>query len=278
SFIETRSDKTISTYGIISRILFFRKIPYCIIGTGLGPVTTPFGRWGVSSTLKSAKCISLRDPESVEYAKEISIDLNIKTYVDMVLSDLVSINENYCERFGKVAVHFGPMIERHINIDTLIKLIKKIRLLNIYVGLVSDCKPPEGDGISVFDKLARALGEEVEYIPYKGVDDFSRTLDRFDVILTSKLHGGILGYTKGLFPISIAEHVKTKRFYKQIGLEKYCFELSEEGFEKAINSLDEIRKNPKLAMELLDANRDTVRSLACKNKDVLSEFLTSVFL
>jgi len=265
-------------YGLISKLLSIKKIPYCIIGTGLGPVTTCLGRWGVGSTLKGAEYVSLRDSESIKYAKAISPGLTIEECADIVLCNSVSINFEKINDINKVALHLGPKIERHLSIEFLMKIINDIRSMGLHVGLVSDCKPPEEGKISVFEKIYEMFGKEVEYIPYSGVDNFVKTLEKFDAVITTKLHSGILGYSKCVFPISVAEHVKTKRFYKQVGLETYCFELSEKGFGDALNGLQKIKSSPISAMESLNANRRKINFLALNNKSVLIDFINSHFV
>ena len=258
---------------LIARAAAVKRVPFCIVGTGLGPVTTKLGRWSVASVLKKSKGISLRDQESVDYGKELAPNKEIVVAADMVLAECTPIEKNKLREIRKVGVHFGPWIERTIEIDCLTKAIRRIMNNGAEVAFIVDCAPTSVNILSVPERITQELDGGVEIIQYTGVAGFLRTLDSLDMVLTSKLHVGIAAYAKGLFPVSIAAHIKTKRFYKQVGLQKFCFDLFDNGVEQAIKAISQIRENPALATELLAKKREIVKSLALENRIVLEAFL-----
>lgn len=258
--------------GLIASVLKLARIPYAIIGAGLGPITTGLGKIGVRQSLKYAQRITLRDVESVNYANELFQSDTILVSNDMVLSVMRQVTDWELKARARVAVHLGPATDRSISIVELERLVSSIQKMGAEVSLISDCRPQSGCEV-LQDKLIKNLGSNVNYIPYQGVDNFIRLISEFDLIVTSKLHCGILAYREGVVPISIAEHIKTRRFYKQAGLEANSFDLSTSGFRNALERIGAVLQNPSQEFQMLREKREEIHQSANFNRIVLKKFL-----
>lgn len=257
----------------IARSATLNRIPFCIIGTGLGPVTTKLGRCAIASVLKRAKKIILRDEESANYAKDLCYSSKIVSAADMVLSECITIEKRNLREMKKVGVHLGPNVEKNVGIGSLAEGVKKIMDDGAEVTFIADCAPISQNILAVPEKIVARIGRIVEIVPYTGVRALLGVLNSLDIVLTTKLHVGLTAYAKGVFPVSMAAHKKTMRFYKQAGLEEFCSDLSDNGIKQAIEKIRQIRKKPGLATELLVQKREFLSKLVLDNKTVLNDFL-----
>ena len=265
-------------YSTIARLAKMFRIPYIILGVGLGPVSTCIGRHAIGYLLKGAQKVSLRDKESVSYAKEICPDVEIFDSADMVLSKCEKIRSS--RQLKNVGIHLGTRVEELIDISLLAKEIEKLILQKeVCVKFVTD-------GISLGDiatdpvripaKINNTLGQKLEIVHYRGVDDFLNTLRQFDILLSTKLHGGIVAYTMGVFPISIAAHIKTERFYRQVDLEDYALPLSNDGVKRGFTLLSTVLGEPDKVNKLLERKRYEIIEKAMLNKKILYSFLDGI--
>lgn len=229
-------------YEKISKFCIKNNIPTYISGTGLGPVTSLLGKKSITKILDNAESIYLRDSESVEYAKILS-RASINETSDIVLS-LIRDFEIRCNGYNKFALHVGQVSEE--NKIFIYKLCDFLAGLNLDITVITD----SFDASQV--SLSESLREKYQFKlkAYEGsVQKFIESYNDFDCVITTKLHAGILAYSMGLLPFSLPAHPKSKRFYKQVGMNKYCNSISDNGLEqfekifiKAINSPEDAYK------------------------------------
>ena len=264
-------------YSMIARLAKTLRMPYIILGVGLGPVSTCVGRNAIRYLLKGAQSVSLRDKESVSYAREICPDVEIFDSADMVLSKCGKTKSNYPRELKNVGIHLGNRVEQLVSISLLAKEIEKlileegvrVKFLTDGTSLMNIVTDPARNPA----RINNLLDQTLEIVQYQGVDEFLNTLKQFDVLLTTKLHSGIAAYTLGVFPISIAAHIKTVRFYRQVDLEDYSLQLSDDGIKKGFTLLRAILKEPENANKLLERKRYEIKEKAMLNKDILFSFL-----
>lgn len=264
-------------YSMIARIAKTLRIPYTILGVGLGPVSTSVGRNAIRYLLKGARRVCLRDKESVSYAREICPDVEIFESADMVLSKCEKTKSNYPRELKNVGIHLGTRVEQLVSMSLLAKEIEKLIMEEgVCVKFITDSPPLMNIATDPAMNPARInnlLDHNLEIVQYQGVDEFLNTLKQFDVLVTTKLHSGIAAYTLGVFSISIAAHIKTVRFYRQADLEDYCLQLSEDGIKEGFTLLRAILKEPENAHKLLERKRDEIKAKAMLNKNILISFL-----
>lgn len=268
------STKAFLKYAIIARIAGVKDIPCCIIGTGLGPVTTKLGCWAVRSVLKRARRICLRDVESVQCARKLCPSADMLATADMVLSGCVEVDRDKPRKLKRVGVHLGPKVERCIDLGPLAQAVRRIDDDGAEVVFVVDTTPRGVDLTEAPEKIKQESGLDLQVVPYTGVDGLLETLAGLDMVLTTKLHVGMVAYSQGVFPLSIAAHLKTRRFYRQVGLEEFTFDLTDDGVQQATDALIHMRRNPGAVAGLLNERREAARQLALGNRVVLNRFLS----
>lgn len=266
------------------------KTPYSIIGTGAGPISTFYGKQSLKYIVNNAEIVAVRDDESKKYLvnlvdnpKKIMVtaDVALSLTKDCIPADVKKkISEEYLNFEGmKIGIHIGA--NRHSSengekvqmiIDESIKFFEQNSQLT---------------PVLIIDNDNSVQQEAVEYIKnrlnrncviYKHYDIWETTalLAELDSVITNKLHIGIVNYAMGNIPISFPYHSKTRRFYKQINLDKLCTPISKvtEGLTLSLlNDIsDDVLNNNK---EFYQLKREEMKKRALANKVLLEKVLVS---
>jgi polysaccharide pyruvyl transferase WcaK-like protein len=89
--------------------------------------------------------------------------------------------------------------------------------------------------------LSKIQHRSIKFELFENFNSCRDFIDGSELIVTSKLHVGIVGIATGCKVISIPTHSKTIRLYKQLGLENFCIPVRNYSIERltiAFNSLD----------------------------------------
>ncbi len=224
--------------------LIKNKIPFAIIGVGVGPISNSFLRKKVIKLFDKAEFICVRDTESFNYLKQYGCtNPNVYETTDLALS--VRRKKKLDNEKKVLGVHFPirPGFPQD-KIPSIISFLKQISK-NYSVKLINDQKGQmsleKDTNITRFIKNSQIEYTEIEYHdPNKLIDE----LNELDVILTSKLHVGILGYALKKPVLSIPNHTKNFRFYKQIGRSNFCIPANEVNEQKLLEVFNECTSTP----------------------------------
>ncbi|MFS0774813.1 polysaccharide pyruvyl transferase family protein [Neobacillus sp. 3P2-tot-E-2] len=266
------------------------KIKYAVIGTGVGPITNIFTRKEMVRICKNASVLAVRDEESKQYLVEYGVPKEkINVTVDVALSlskndipeDSISKIENM---FTKVkgliyGFHIGVDMDSlvygdkaRILFDESIKFINE----NTSVTPVLIVDNNNNEQIKAIKYLKENINRECIIYIHENIWDTAALLEKLDVVLTNKLHVGIVSYALGTNCISIPYHPKTTRFYKQINCEELCMPLLDieqnEIYDLLYRSIEE-----RWRVELNNRRGEILPKLkasALLNKKILQDFLT----
>jgi len=247
-----------------NKYLYKGKIPYMIVGVGVGPLSFPFIRKGVAKLFLNSKYIAVRDKYSLQYLIDWKVPKDrIYVYSDVALT--LKPNPDIKTVKNKVAVHYTtPLIHDEYLVKSFIDFFKVINkeydiyfIEDIY-GQFSQRKSPYN-----LKYILDSHGLIFPVIEYKNPQSLIEDLQSFDKIITSKLHVGIVAYSLGKRVLSIPQHPKTVRFYEQIERSEFCIsnntittDLLLEKFEK----LDSISNVNNVQIEKSIVNKDIVMS------------------
>ena len=238
-------------YLLLGLFAINRKINIYVIGLEVGPIHHKFVRNAVKKILTKSKMVIVRNEDSLKYTEKLSVQ-NVICSADTA----ISISEgDYC---GKES-------------DSTIELLKQINKKIIFLHML----PFDTVDISFIGKIIRPLIEFIkkheDYCVVYGTDggkkensfeplvscfkdnnivlykhkytnwyDMCYFLSKVNIIVTRKLHVGIIGARFGKSVISTPMHLyKTMRFYKQIGEAGRCVQYDKLTNETLYTLLDE---------------------------------------
>jgi polysaccharide pyruvyl transferase WcaK-like protein len=195
-----------------------------IFGVGLGPISIGIYRNAVKQLFARSNVILVRDVESLEFVKKYKFSIsNVYQCVDLALS----LRRSALSGREGLAIHVGDLNEREIRIILLsIQQMKSLSELNNIDVLFDNPGMYKEKILAKYRKAAESADFKgrLNFLPYSGCEAMIDRLNSYGLVLTSKLHVGIVTIALGGRCISIPAHQKTSRLYKQLRIDKFCVE------------------------------------------------------
>lgn len=259
-------------YFYVGLYFSFAKKPIAVIGMDIGKIEHRFLRICAKRILKSAKIISVRNEESVQYLKKYGIHTPY-----CLTSDTAQVLD---ERFGKshplklendekyLFFHiFTNITKNKSTVYKLIPAIEKFLNDNPDYKLVVGCDQYEEFEDDILADINESLNCKAILYKYENPLELFSLLNSMDYIITPKLHVGIVGCTLGKSVLSFSVHTdKIERYYKQIGEADRSVALSDCNIDMVIRKLERY-KNIKVKLD------DKIKKAALNNLEILKEFL-----
>jgi len=236
---DSRSTQRLLRYSVPARIWRIFNVPYSIVGVGVGPELTARGAKRVRYICDGAKNITVRDDESKALLVEIGVnEAKIAVTADFVMgltkndipAGFVIKAKNLLASCDKTKRKFGLHIsvgqnKAHIIENIAIKLAKGL-------GENSDAQivwlfDHSIANLDIIKNINSKYFKDAVIIDKQDHWTTVALLSELDAVLTTKLHVGITSWALGVSPCSLANHGKTKRFYRQIDREDFHTSLSE---------------------------------------------------
>ena len=233
-------------FGLLG-ILFHKKI--LVVGIGAGPIDCWFLRLAIKKICNNCKNITVRDEESLYYLKSLNIK-KVQEYSDMMLAyNLSNIAEStlQTEKIEKIKKEGKKILLIHYNHSEEAR-DKFAEAASIFIN-----KNPEyyvivaSDSIlsyeeNYYSNFLKKYGNECFHFIYDNPFEMIKLLQIVDLVLTCKLHVGVVAIMLKKSVICAAEHPeKSERFYKLINhSENYC-SLYENNSMNIANLLDKYK-------------------------------------
>ncbi len=204
-------------------------VPCAVLGLEVGPVTNPSYRRAVERILSAARFVTVRNHESVANTRELTSGAVEPT---MCLDAAFSLatgapapakasDSNTVD----VALHMHTFAGTE-GWDQLVRAIQKeiggsrsMRLTFLYDQRKRDQRP------SAWVEVEKAVLSEfpdANVVRYRTTNETMVELRRMDLVVTSKLHAGIVSRALGIPALMLGEHAKIRRCFATIGEEHLC--------------------------------------------------------
>ncbi|MEM8872744.1 MAG: polysaccharide pyruvyl transferase family protein [Planctomycetota bacterium] len=275
-------------YSVPAHIWQLRGVPYAVVGVGAGPSLAGAAPRRIRRILKGATAICPRDQESADLLASIGVDRDrMEVTADIVMSltpdqipaGIDDATDEQVQRESdrkRIAMHL-PLRGSHPDAyQRILELVgDELRGrddVEVY-WLFDHGFDGNDDTIRQFHNEHHIPGGKI--IAERHIWKFVELLRRFNMVITSKLHVGIVSWAMGTPTCGLSAHGKTRRFYRQIGRLDFQQNLDED--------LDKVRTwvrmllddDPQLASEDVDARVELPR-LARRNFEVADEVIRSV--
>lgn len=254
-----------------------RKIPYAIIGVEVGPTKNKLLKYVEKIILRHAKVVIVRNTQSKYFAVEMGAH-DIITTADTVFAMEHSIYKNRkipteikaCKK-SKLFLHINPLVER--NQDIVRKIVpiinnfcKKHEEYAIIVGADQFSSKQQDAFNYVCSKLNVS---ECYYNEYNDPLELCTILDQCDLIVTHKLHVGIVGAYLGKSVISFSGHTsKIERLYKQLNITERTTPIANLTLEKGLSIMERFYNSPIIVPK-------EITTLAKQNLQYLIDFVNN---
>lgn len=242
----------------------FKKVPIAIIGLDVGKTQSFLMEKIEKYILRHAEVLTVRNQESIQQLKDYGI------FSGMLTSDTAHAIENYLDSSKSVSfslpnqkkilfLHVSSVKQTEIYLPSINHFLRNHEEYSVLIG--TDQYHSNYDYLyEIKNKLECEYSEIYEY---DDPIDLCYVLKSVDVIVTSKLHVGIVGSTFGKSVVSFPNHAeKIKRYYEQIGeierslpLAEYdevkCYHILEQYHNVPIYLNDSYRKNAEVNINCL---------------------------
>lgn len=254
------------------KCILFRK-PYVIIGVEAGPSKSRLMRALQAYIIKKARYVSVRNRESWEYVRN-----NIREDVVYTADTALCIPDSFEDAPASIPAKQRRLLF-HIrntsagNRSLISKLVPAINMLlekePFTVALSADQYSEKQK--ELLDEVAGKLtAADIEKYEYRDPLFLCELIKRSDVVVTTKLHVGIVGARYGCSVISFSGFTdKISRFYRQIGEPERSLSMDEFSLERGCAMLERFKDRP--------ITLDPVfREMALQNLEELKKLILSV--
>ena len=230
------------------------RIPMAVCGVGGGPLYHWFNRRSFSSLLKYARYATVRDEQTRDYFEKLGVHNKILTTTDSALvitgKSYHSLNSNVKEELHGA---IGNKKKIFVHVPHVIRVIDAYRKylipgMNQFIE-----KHPDFGVVFITDEqhgvpldLVKLVETDSKYVyHYTTPDQLCAFLDYADLVITAKLHVGIVSSALGKSVLSFPLHVhKTWRFYSQIGETERTIPLEKMTIEVVVSQIEKFYSTP----------------------------------
>lgn len=230
--------------------------PMFVVGVGAGPIGSKILRRSIKTIFSRTSFASVRDPESIAFLTEIGVAPSklIQT-ADLALSiadeafrrkylpeleELARSEKNPSPLRTKIGLHFNNLRSGTFEEKLTKELIDRFGAAKV-VAVNDQGVPPGATAAKALATSPVPYGSEVDSCFYEEPAHFIHKVSQLEVVLTKKLHVGIIACAMGVPTAAIPMHSKIFRFYRQIGKADSCIPIGEASVGTIASTLGSIR-------------------------------------
>lgn len=210
-----------------------------IFGIGAGPLISGPARYLIKRIVSKATVVGVRDTESQSELENLGVNLSrIVPYTDAALAlcqdGLVRRSEQrnrFSDRTFRIGLHLSLTgTDTHL-VDAFGSAIRGLHAKNRPVEIVGLVDQNGTSGAvrqsDNFQRISSQMPCAATVHRFTMVDDFLDSIAGCDLLITTKLHVGVVGRCFGIPVLSMPTHLKTPRFYRQIGESDWCLPIKD---------------------------------------------------
>jgi len=231
----------------------FHKIPFAIIAVEVGPTKNCVLRFVEKVILKHAKIVVVRNRESEYYAslmgaKQIicTADTVFAMERSLFVDITIPIEIETCEK-RKLFLHINPTIEgNHDIIQKIVPIVNEFCSRHPEYAIVIGTDQYTNKQNDVFEFVRSQLKVSTIFLnEYNYPLELCKVLEQCDVIVTHKLHVGIVGAYLSKSVVSFSGHTsKIERLYKQLNILERTTPLASLTLEKGLAIMEQNHNRP----------------------------------
>lgn len=249
-----------------------------LVGQGVGPLNSFFGKRMAASAFNDADGISVRDPGSLETLKSLGVRKNIRVGADsaflMPVRNLepeaaafavgnmrtVGIAPRPMDKKADVAGLFGEFCRLLFQSGTMPVLMEMDR--NEDGELITEIAKKAGGKIPDIRKLSTPM-------------QLQARMARMDLVVAMRLHAGILATGVGIPPLMVSYDPKVTAFSKLLGLGPSLTVDANLTPARLMDSFAQFQKDRDRNVKIIEKKREEMAKLAAVNYEVVRDGLRS---
>ena len=191
-----------------------------LLGQGVGPVTSYFGKKMTADAFNSADVVAVRDPDSLTALQALGVKKSIKVTADCALllpppadDGAGDFSVAGMRSVGIVPRPFGKGKEVVKLFSELCAMLARTQFIPVLIEMDHKHDGP------LIDEIEKEYGGRISHmVKLSSPITIQQRLARMEGLISMRLHGGILGATVGIAPLMVSYDPKTTSFAKLLGL------------------------------------------------------------
>ncbi len=277
-FQDVSSIRSVAYYSqLIKKAKKAKKRVY-LVGQGIGPLTTFFGKRMASSALSMADAIVVRDPQSMTTLKSLGVKVPIKVGADLAFllpdkasaDDVSGFNLGDMKTVGLAPRPFGKDKKQVVELfGEVCRLLSQAKMMPVLIEMDRNHDGP------LIQEISKQQGGRIPDLRKQQTPmQLQGRMARMEGIIAMRLHAGILATTVGLAPFMVSYDPKVAAFAKMLdlGVAPALENLTPQRlFEQFSTFMKDRDRNVKIVVR----KREELRKLAEVNVQVIREALSS---
>ncbi len=272
-FQDVTSVKSVAYYSKLISMAKKAKKKVLLLGQGVGPLESFFGKRMAAAAFNDADVISVRDSESVQTLKDIGVRKAPRLTADnaFLLPNVEAADENQGFTVGgmkTVGISVRPL-DKKTDVATIFGDFCRL----LYQGgsmpvLIEMDKEEDGPLIA---EIAKRQGGKIPDLRKMATPmQLQQRLSRMDSIVAMRLHAGILASTVGIPPLMVNYDPKVAAFSKMMELGT---PLAVQGLtaQRLFDTFTSFQKDRERNGRVVERKRDEMRKLAELNVELVRD-------
>jgi len=242
-----------------------------LLGQGVGPLNSFFGKRMAAGAFNDADVISVRDPESLQTLKEIGVRKSARVTADMAFLLPAVQNSDDIQGFTvgnmkTVGISARPL-DKKTDIAALFGDFCRLLYQNGSMPVLIEMDREE-DGPLIAEIAKRQGGKIPDLRKLTTPMQLQQRLLRMDSIVAMRLHAGILATTVGIPPLMVSYDPKVTAFSKMMDLGT---PLTVQGLtaQRLMDTFTAFQKDRERNARIVERKRDEMRKLAELNIELV---------
>lgn len=272
-FQDITSMKSVLYYAML---VFYAKLArkkVFLLGQGIGPLQTPFGRYLAALAFKKADGITVRDPESFALLKKMGVRTPLTQTADLafLLEPSVSFKKHE-QNSSKLKIGIAPRLGKDLTWEQGINLFSEIArslakqgLDPYWVGMHLQ------EDFQLIESLQKQTGFPILTDKAHPLDLLDQ-LGTLDGMIAMRLHAGILATVQDLPVFMISYDPKVETFAKQMGFPFTDLEKLKNA-EHALDLIEPFWNQEEVVKNKIKEKKEEMKLRALRNISFLFENL-----
>jgi polysaccharide pyruvyl transferase CsaB len=269
-FQDVTSFKSVAYYAQLVKVAKAKKKKVFLLGQGVGPLNSFFGKRFASSAFSAADVIAVRDPQSVETLKELGIKSGVRVTADsaFLLPPIPDTGESgfTVGNMKSVGVSVRPY-GKNKDVIQLFGELTRLLFQNGAMPVLIEMDRNE-DG-ALMSEIAKAQGGKIPDVrKLQTPMQLQQRFSRMDAVIGMRLHAGILAVSAGIAPLMVSYDPKVTAFAKLLDIGPA---LSIEGLtaQRLYDTYLDHQRSRERNQKIIERKREDLRKLAMVNIDLL---------
>ncbi len=246
-----------------------------LLGQGVGPLNTFFGKRLAASAFRAADVVTVRDPSSLSAIKALGVHRPVKVTADCAFlmakpnntGDTGSFQVGNMRTVGISARPHGGKGEVVALFGELCQLLYKANFLPVLIEMDKNEDGP------LIQEISNSQGGKIPDVrKLNNPIQVQERISRMEAVIAMRLHAGILAATVGVPPMMVSYDPKVDAFARQLGIGN-AVQFKGATAKRIFEDFTRFMKDRDRNVAIIEKKRDEMSAAALENIVVLRELL-----